>query len=523
MGGEVGAVRTLRALGTLGWLSLLWGFPLILVVLAVVMHSAVAWDFRAFYDAGHAYLHLRSPYVAPTLANLTTRQNFVYPLPVAAAFAPLSMLPYGVAAALFITVNAAALLLALRVLEIRDWRCYAVTLASFPGYFALKIGTLSPILALLLALLWRYRSRERIAVPVLSLLILAKLFLWPLAVWCLLARRFRMVALVAVVCVSAVALSTAPLGLSPLVHYPSLLHAVSDFEGPLTFSLVGLFTGFGLPIAAAVLMSFLVGAGLLLRAWEAMRAGDDALAFRAAVVAALAMSPILWNHYLLLLCVPLALYRPRFSILWFGCAWLGVDGFVVGRTTMTILTVVVWLIVPLQAGLIPRLRIPRRFVPRVRVAALAGLWTLLVVSLLLATRSIPVLAALRPPPSAAGASGSALLRIERDSTAVCWRVRTSGIGPDARAEIVRPGVGEVVAARGLGRAQGFDTCSRLASSAAARALRRAAGHDPTTYTIRIVGADGRTLLAGPIVRATDAGASHEQTAPRNRAAASAAG
>jgi hypothetical protein len=36
-----------------------------------------------------------------------------------------------------------------------------------------------------------------------------------------------------------------------------------------------------------------------------------------ALAAALAASPILWIHYFLLLLVPLALFRPRLSPLWF--------------------------------------------------------------------------------------------------------------------------------------------------------------------------------------------------------------
>ena len=36
-----------------------------------------------------------------------------------------------------------------------------------------------------------------------------------------------------------------------------------------------------------------------------------------AVVASLVATPLLWMHYLLLLFVPIALYRPRLSGLWF--------------------------------------------------------------------------------------------------------------------------------------------------------------------------------------------------------------
>jgi hypothetical protein len=42
----------------------------------------------------------------------------------------------------------------------------------------------------------------------------------------------------------------------------------------------------------------------------------DRRAFAAAVLASLVATPLLWLHYLLLLYVPIALYRPRLSLLW---------------------------------------------------------------------------------------------------------------------------------------------------------------------------------------------------------------
>ena len=46
------------------------------------------------------------------------------------------------------------------------------------------------------------------------------------------------------------------------------------------------------------------------------RRGDDERAFTCAVAATLALSPIVWLHYLVALLVPLAILRPRFSAIW---------------------------------------------------------------------------------------------------------------------------------------------------------------------------------------------------------------
>jgi hypothetical protein len=46
------------------------------------------------------------------------------------------------------------------------------------------------------------------------------------------------------------------------------------------------------------------------------RQGDDFRSFTAALGATLALSPIVWLHYLIVLLVPVAIARPRFSLVW---------------------------------------------------------------------------------------------------------------------------------------------------------------------------------------------------------------
>ena len=82
------------------------------------------FDFHTFWLAGRDVLHGRSPYPAslPHVAVQDTFRPFVYPAPAAYAFAPFALLPYGVANALFAVAGAAAIIAALWLLDIRDWR-----------------------------------------------------------------------------------------------------------------------------------------------------------------------------------------------------------------------------------------------------------------------------------------------------------------------------------------------------------------------------------------------------------------
>ena len=65
-------------------------------------------------------------------------------------------------------------------------------------------------------------------------------------------------------------------------------------------------------------MTVVLSLAAVVAIWFAARgAGGDRRAFAVAVVASLVATPLVWMHYLLLLYVPIALYRPRLSGLWF--------------------------------------------------------------------------------------------------------------------------------------------------------------------------------------------------------------
>jgi alpha-1,2-mannosyltransferase len=272
-------------------------------------------DFHVFWLAGHAYATSGRVYPSLALAShpppALDGNLFVYPAPSAALFAPLGLLPYPAAAAVYCLVSLAALWGALRLLGVTDWRCYGAV-ALWPATPAsVLVGTLTPLLALLLALLWRFRDRSGVAAAITALLLVTKVFLWPLAVWLAATRRsFAAIAGVAAA-VGVSVLAWLPIG--GLTRYPGLLHAVSLHELGASYQLARL-----LPVSSSAQLALLefaalVGAGLLV--W-ACRHIDHASSFALAVGLALLVSPIVWLHYATLLVVPLALRRPQFSGLW---------------------------------------------------------------------------------------------------------------------------------------------------------------------------------------------------------------
>jgi alpha-1,2-mannosyltransferase len=497
-------------LGTLNllYVVLVTSFLLMVTVVQALVRPAFAWDFRAFYDAGHQYLYLHSPYVSGSLAAMTSRENFVYPLPLAAIFAPVSLIPYPLAAALFVAINAVLLALALRLLDVRDWRCYLAALIGVPSVVGIGLGTISPLLVFLLAVLWRFRDRGRVAVPVLALLVLAKLFLWPVGLWFLFTRRFRTALAALITCAAAVFLSALPLGIGPLWHYPALLRALSSVEGPSSFSLTSLGMGVGGSYLAGSVLSLAVGLLLSIDILRSARLRDDSRAFRLAIVAALAMSPIVWNHYLVLMFVPLALIRPRFSPLWVASAWIYDGGFLAPRQLL-VLTIAVWLVIVAQGGVLPaipadmRLRL-RRLYPAFRLAGSLCLWAGILWMIGLLAGAVPAVAALTPTRADRQASGTATLRLIKGRNEICWNVVSTRLPAGSRTEILRSRPSLVLAEHAMRAGRSY-TCSDVVSTVnVADAFKKHGLH----LLLRIVSPAGRILLSGNVVFPSDAGSAH---------------
>jgi alpha-1,2-mannosyltransferase len=178
-------------------------------------------------------------------------------------------------------------------------------------------GTLSWPLALAAALTWRYRDRRYIVGAAITLAVVTKLFLWPLAIWLIATRRLRTAATTAALAITVVIGSWAVIGFDGMLSYPHHLGAIQSFEEEKGYSLFPLLRGLGLSTDAARLV-LLAATAILLAGIVKVASGRDGerRAFALAIGAALVLSPIMWPHYLVLLFVVLALFRPGFGVAW---------------------------------------------------------------------------------------------------------------------------------------------------------------------------------------------------------------
>ncbi|MGZ4417044.1 MAG: glycosyltransferase family 87 protein [Gaiellaceae bacterium] len=294
--------------------------PLLVLLVLTPFHHGYAYDFKIFRTAGNAYLHGHSPYPPPKLAVLQRQHSFVYPAPMALLFAPFALLPWKVGAVLFECGLVACVAGTLRLLRVRDWRLYSIAFLLLPVELGIRLGTISPLLALLVAALWRYRDRTLPAALLLAAIIVSKLFLAPLAVWLLVTRRWRAAVLGSAVALVATLAAWSVIGFAGFSDYRRILSLLATGEERESFSLASLGFAGGLSAhvshliaegVGAVLLVAAIGVGLRLRS----RRGDFT-AFTLVIGGALAVSPIVWNHYFAVLLIPLAVVAPRLSPIW---------------------------------------------------------------------------------------------------------------------------------------------------------------------------------------------------------------
>ena len=115
----------------------------------------------------------------------------------------------------------------------------------------------------------------------------------------------------------ASALGWAIIGFAGLADYPELLRVLADARaGARLLARLGRAWRSASGRARRARPRWRVGAGLIALCWREGRRGFDERSLALALAAALALSPIVWLHYFVLLLVPIALARRTFGPIW---------------------------------------------------------------------------------------------------------------------------------------------------------------------------------------------------------------
>jgi hypothetical protein len=300
---------TLGAAGRVAPIVLFAALPVVVVItmFAIAIRSGpLALDFHnELYPEAKEILAGKNPFPAVG-TDLTRGQNYVWPPLAALLVSPLTILPATSADIAIAVVGLICVGLALWIVGVRDWRVYGVA-ALWPQVIGeIRISHLTPVLCLLAAVVWRYRTSTTRPGLALGLAGAVKFFLWPLGLWLLAVGRGSAAVLAAVVAAASLLLVLPFTGLDDFTRMLLDLGRAFDQDA---YSPYALLVRLGAQDAVARVLSLGLGAALLVLMWRRR-------SFTLAIAASLVLAPIVWLDYYALAIVPLAISRPRLSPIW---------------------------------------------------------------------------------------------------------------------------------------------------------------------------------------------------------------
>jgi hypothetical protein len=287
-----------------------------LLVFAVVVGASVyaagdklGFDFLAYHQAAVRLLN-GQPLYDMSFQTTGAFGLFYYP----PTFAPL-ILPFGFLSATTAVWTWTAILIGsfavgVVVLPVtRTVRWWIVLLAglSWPFAYAVKLGQVGPILFLLFAIGWRWLDDPIRLGASAALGTAIKLQPAIIFVWAILTRRWAAVAAGAVVLAALAIAATLLAGVSAWSDFTTLVRQVGDpitTEHNFTPGAVAYQLGLSAELASLLQLActvLVVGAVVAAARWATAEAS-----YLVAVIASQLLSPILWDHYAMLLLLPVA-------------------------------------------------------------------------------------------------------------------------------------------------------------------------------------------------------------------------
>jgi alpha-1,2-mannosyltransferase len=274
-----------------------------------VAGDTLGYDFRAYYAAATRVL-AGQPAYDPGFDLAGAFGLFFYPptfLPLALPFA---LLPEQAATVAWIALMLGCFVGALVAMPVstrtRFWILLVAGL-SWPVVYNIKLGQVGPLLLLLFAVAWRWLDRPWVFGIASALGAAVKVQPGILLVWALLRRRWRAVLAGAVALVVLVLIATVSSGFDAWTDFWGILTRVSDpVRTPQNATPGAVAWQLGVPlqvagtlqvITAVVVIAVFVAASLLL---------PTEPSFLVAVITTQLLSPILWDHYAIVLLLPTA-------------------------------------------------------------------------------------------------------------------------------------------------------------------------------------------------------------------------
>jgi alpha-1,2-mannosyltransferase len=272
--------------------------------------GTLGFDFLAYLEAARRLLDGHELY------DLSIHQAgafglFYYPPPVALLLLPFATLPAPVATWLWTAAIVAAFVVGVALMPVRGWVRWATILLaglSWPFAYAVKLGQVGPILFLLFAIGWRWMDRPRVLGASVAVGGLIKIQPGLLLLWAAASRRLEAVAVAVAVGLVVLAVATVPTGgVGTWLDYLTMLRNVSDpITTPHNFTAGAVAYQLGAGTTAAAVIQLTVSMLVVGAVVASARIATPAASYLVAVVASQLLSPLLWDHYAMLLLLPAA-------------------------------------------------------------------------------------------------------------------------------------------------------------------------------------------------------------------------
>jgi alpha-1,2-mannosyltransferase len=302
------------------WLPLLQVAAIFVCVatFATVLATAgptLGYDFRAYLDASRRILDGLPLYDA-SVDVAGGFAIYLYPPPFAILLIPLALLPGTLGPTLvWAAACIAALVAAIAILPVWPWIRWTLLLLSgltWQTFMAVKLGQVGPVLLLCFAIAWRCMDRP---LPLGASIVagaLVKLQPALLVPWALVTGRWRAAAIAALLFGAICIASLVVVGPAAWADYIALLRRVSDpIPTPRSVSPGAVAYQLGVsPGVASVVQWAYVGAvaAITIHAWFRR---DEIASLVVTAVASQVISPIVWDHYAVVLLLPVALVLDR--------------------------------------------------------------------------------------------------------------------------------------------------------------------------------------------------------------------
>jgi hypothetical protein len=294
--------RVLPAIGTIA-------FALAVGAVLATAGRTLGYDFLAYHAAAVRVLDGQPAYDTSFQAA-GAFGLFYYPPTFLPLVLPFGLLPASVATWAWIGLLVAAFAIGVAVMPVSGltkWLVVLLAATSWPFLYAVKLGQVGPLLFALFAIGWRALDRPALLGTAGALGTAIKMQPGLVLAWALLTRRFR-AALIGIIVLAVFAvLASLVAGVRSWSDFVLLVSRVADpITTPHNFTPGAVAYQAGIPRGTAALVQWVSMALVLLAFVGAALWLPSVPSYLVAILASQLLSPILWDHYTLVLLLPVA-------------------------------------------------------------------------------------------------------------------------------------------------------------------------------------------------------------------------